>query len=220
MSGLILYGHPLSSYYQKAVTAFYENDTAFTLGLVEQDSAAAARLAEISPIGKFPVLEDGDAVVLEATTIIEYLDVHHPGQTAFIPQDKAAAIEVRMMDRIFDNYVHNPMQAIVAESFRPADARDPIGVAQARGTMDKLYAWLDARMAKREWAAGEAFSLADCAAAPALLYGDWAHPIPERYQHLWAYRTRLLQRPCYARAVDDARPYRHMFPLSAPEGRD
>ena len=134
--------------------------------------------------------------------------------------DIAAALDVRLMDRFFDNYVMTPQGAIVFESLRPADQRDPFGVAQARALLDKAYAWLDGHMAGRAWASGEAFSLADCAAAPALLYADWTYPIPEALTNLRAYRARLLARPSYARALDEARPYRPLFPLGAPTDRD
>ncbi len=124
------------------------------------------------------------------------------------------------MDRFFDNYVMTPQGSIVIESLRPEDKRDPFGVEQARALLDKAYRWLDGHVADRTWAAGEAFSLADCAAAPALLYADWTHPIAQSLSNLRAYRTRLLRRPSYARALDEARPYRHLFPLGAPTDRD
>jgi len=217
---LTLYAHPFSSYCQKAITAFYENHVPFALGLIEPGSAAAAAFAELWPIQRFPVLQDGARTIPEATVIIEYLEVHHPGPSKLIPADPDAAIDVRFMDRFFDNYVSTPQGNIVFDAIRPEGKQDPYGVEQSRALLDKAYIWLDARMADRVWASGERFSLADCAAAPALLYADWTYPIPERFKNLWAYRARLLERPSYARALEEARVYRHYFPLGAPEGRD
>jgi glutathione S-transferase len=134
-----------------------------------------------------------------------------------IPEDAPAALEVRMMDRIFDNYVSTPQARIVFDAIRPADARDPFGVAEARAMLDTAYRWLDQAMAGRQWAAGASFSLADCAAAPALFYADWTHPIGQELGNLRSYRRRLLARPSFARAVDEARPYRPLFPLGAPD---
>jgi glutathione S-transferase len=217
---LRLYAHPFSSYCQKALIAFHENDTPFELALLETGSAASAELTRLWPLDRFPVLEDRGRVVPEATIIIEYLAVHYPGPVRLIPADADAALDVRLMDRYFDNYVMTPQGSIVFESLRPADKRDPSGVEQWRAQLETSYRWLDARMADRTWASGEAFSLADCAAAPALLYADWTHPIPPSLRHLHAYRSRLLERPSYARALDEARPYRHLFPLGAPADRD
>jgi glutathione S-transferase len=200
--------------------ALYENAVPFELQLLETGSAASAELTRIWPIQRFPVLEDDGHVVPEATTIIEYLAVHHPGPVRLIPSDPAAAIDVRLMDRFFDNYVMTPQGSIVFNSIRPEDKRDPFGVEQSRALLDKSYHWLNEHMATRTWASGDAFSLADCAAAPALLYADWTHPIPREFTNVHAYRTRLLRRPSYARAVDEARPWRHLFPLGAPVGRD
>ena len=170
--------------------------------------------APLSRAGRWP------RVIPEATIIIEYLDIHHGGPVRLIPSDPDPALEARMMDRVFDNYVMTPVQAIVADVLRPEGKRDAHGVEQARALLDRTYRWLDGHLAGRTWAAGEAFSLADCAAAPALLYADWTHAIPKTFANLLAYRTRLLQRPSYARALDEARPYRHMFPLGAPTDRD
>jgi glutathione S-transferase len=217
---LKLYSHPFSSYCQKALVAFYENAVPYELQMIETGSAASAELSRLWPLQRFPVLEDRGRVIPEATIIIEYLAVHYPGPVQLIPTDPAAAIEARLMDRFFDNYVMTPQGNIVFDFIRPAGKQDPFGVAQARALLDKAYVWLDAHMAGRTWAAGEAFSLADCAAAPALLYADWTHPIPRALANLWAFRTRLLERPSYARALDEARRYRHLFPLGAPTDRD
>ena len=213
---LKLYAHPLSSYCQKVLTALYENDVPFDYRMLDGREPVAGQFAALWPIGRFPLLTDGDRVVPEASAIIEYLDVHHPGPTRFVPVDADQALEARLMDRVFDNYVHTPQQRLVYLAL----GRDGGDAATFRGQLETAYAWLDQRLAGRTWAAGDAFSLADCGAAPALLYADWTHSIPRAHANLWAYRDRLLARPSYARALDEARPYRHMFPLGAPEGRD
>jgi glutathione S-transferase len=210
-----LYAHPFSSYSQKALIALYENATPFEYRSLE-DRSANEELASLWPLKRFPVLVDREHTVLEASTIIEFLDVHHPGRVRFIPQGDAS-IEVRMLDRVFDNYVMGSMQKIVLDKRRPEPDRDSYGVAEARGSLDKTYAWLDQRLAGRTWAAGGAFTLADCAAAPSLFYADWAHEIPAELAHLRAYRARLLAHPSIARAVDEARPFRNYFPLGAPD---
>lgn len=211
-----LYGHPFSSYTQKALIALYENDTAFQFRSLE-DKQAEAEWAALWPIKRFPVLRDDGRSVMEASVIIEYLDLHYPGPKRLLPRDPGAAIDVRFMDRFFDNYVMTPMQKIVLDRLRPEGDRDSFGVAEARRALETAYGWLNGRVNDREWAAGEEFSLADCAAAPALFYADWAHPIDDSYSHVKAYRRRLLARPSFARAVDEARPYRAYFPLGAPD---
>ena len=213
-----LFGHPFSSYTWKALIPFYENGTPFAFRMLDPDHPEnAAELARHSAMGKFPLLVEGATAVFEATSIIEYLDAFHPGTVRFVPADPVAATEVRMLDRVFDNYVMNVTQAIVANALRPEEHRDPYGVEQARAGLDKVYAWLDGELANREWACGGTFTLADCAAAGALFYADWAHPLPERYATLRAYRARLLARPSVSRCVEDARPYRSYFPLGAPD---
>lgn len=217
---LTLHAHPFSAYCQKALVALYENATPFTFRLVNLgDAADAAALASLWSFRKFPVLQDGEAVIPEATIIIEHLDLHHPGPQRLIPEDPAVALEVRLLDRVIDNYLLAPMQKVVLDALRPEGARDAFGVEQARTTLQTAYAWLEARLAGRDWAAGTRFSLADCGAAPALLYADWSEPIPERFATLRGYRARLLARPSYARALEEARPYRRYFPLGDP-GRD
>lgn len=209
-----LYIHPFSSYSQKAKIAFYEREAPFTPRQVEPgDPTSDAELAALSPLSKFPVLVDGDRIVLEATAIIEHLDAVHVGSAPLIPRDPAAAVETRMMDRLFDNYVMGPTQTIVGDRLRPEDARDPYGVEQARATLVRMYGWMDRRLADREWAAGATFSLADCAAAPALFYADWVEPISDAHTHLLTYAHRLMARPSVARAIDEARYFRPHFPL-------
>ena len=212
-----LYAHPFSSYCQKVLVALYENGTPFEYRNLEEPGAGA-ELAALWPMKRFPVLVDGERTVLEASCIIEYLQLHYPGPALLIPADPDAALEVRMLDRFFDNYVSTPQQKFVADKLRPEGAnRDPHGVGEARAMLETSYAWLDARMANREWAVGETFSLADCGAAPFLFYADWTHPIDPRFANLRAYRERLLARPSFKRAVDEARPYRSYFPLGAPD---
>lgn len=211
-----LFAHPFSSYCWKAEIAFYENAIPYTLRSLDQDAAVMAELASIWPLKRFPVLREGDRVIPEATSIIEYLCVHHPGPVALIPADSDAAMEVRCWDRFFDNYVMTPQGSIVTNAMRAPGERDPIGDDKARALLATAYAILDDRMATRTWAVGD-FSLADCAAAPALFYADWTHPIGDRFPHVTAYRQRLLARSSVARAVDEARPYRSYFPLGAPD---
>jgi glutathione S-transferase len=211
-----LYAHPFSSYCQKVLIALYENGTPFDYRTLE-DPAAKAELAALWPIKRFPVLVDAGRTVLEASCIIEYLDLYRPGPVRLVPADAKAALEVRVMDRFFDNYISTPQQKVVSDRLRPEHVRDAYGTAEARAMLDKAYDWLDRVMAGREWAAGDDFSLADCAAAPFLFYADWTHPIDPRFGHVRAYRARLLARPSFARAVDEARPYRSYFPLGAPD---
>jgi glutathione S-transferase len=212
------YGHPFSSYCMKALIAFYENDIPFEWRVVAPEHPEnGAAMAAKWPIRKFPIIVDGDTQVMEATSIIEYLAVAHPGPVKLIPADPRTAVEVRMMDRIFDNYVMTPQGKCVFDFIKQPENRDPTGVADAKTMLETIYTWLDQRMAGREWAVGDSFTLADCAAAPSRFYADWTHAIPERFTTLIAYRKRLLARPSFARAVDEARPYRPFFPLGAPD---
>ncbi|WP_233800272.1 glutathione S-transferase family protein [Paraburkholderia sp. HP33-1] len=215
---LKLYAHPFSSYCQKALTALYENGTPFEMRLLAHDDPQVmAEFAALWPIKRYPVLVDGERTVVEASIIIEYLGQHYPGPVTLLPADPRAALEVRSMDRFFDNYISTPQQKIVFDRLRAEAERDTRGVADARALLDTSYAWLDRHMAGREWAAGDSFSLADCGAAPFLFYADWTHPIDPAFEHVRAYRRRLLARPSFARAVDEARPYRPLFPLGAPD---
>jgi glutathione S-transferase len=213
---LTLFAHPFSSYCQKVLIALYENATPFEYKTLE-DEAAAAELAALWPLKRFPLLVDAGRAVMEASIIVEHLDVHHGGPVRLVPEERGEALDVRLMDRFFDNYVMTPMQRIVADRRRAEADRDSHGVAEARRALESAYLWLDAAMGGREWAAGGAFSLADCAAAPALFYADWTHPIDPAFTEVHAYRRRLLARPSFARAVDEARPYRAYFPLGAPD---
>jgi glutathione S-transferase len=217
---LKLYAHPFSSYCQKAFIAFYEKNVPFDLQLLSPDNpAAGAELKALWPLERFPVLQADGRTLIESTIIIEWLDQRFPWTARLIPADPDQALEVRMYDRILDNYVMTHMQKIVLDRLRPEDARDAYGVGQARAMLDKAYAWLDARMASRAWAAADAFTLADCAAAPALFYANWVHPFDD-HKHLVAYFERLRARPSVTRAIDGGRPYRSFFPGGVPEGRD
>jgi glutathione S-transferase len=211
---LELFGHPFSSYTWKALIPLYETDRPFTFRNIAGDQHPENEAAFLAywPVGKFPLLVEDGVPMMESSVIVEHVA---PG---LVPADREQALEVRMLDRILDNHVMTPMQAIVAEHIpfitqTPDEAR----VARARAALDKIYPWLDTRLAGRRWAAGEEFTLADCAGAPALFYADWVHPIPEELATLKAYRSRALARPSVTRVVDEARPYRHLFPLGAPD---
>ena len=211
---LTLHMHPLSSYCWKVLIALYENDTPFEAHLVDLgDPEAAAAFKALWPTAKMPLLVDTtlNRTVPETSIIIEYLDVAYPGPVRFIPEDADAALRVRLMDRVFDLYVQEPMQKIVGDRIRPAGAHDPHGVAHARSQLAMAYDLLEAELAGRTWAAGEAFSLADCAAAPGLFYANKVarlsdHPIVS------AYLDRLLARPSFQRVLREAEPYFAMFP--------
>lgn len=211
---LELYGHPFSSYTWKALIALYETDTPFTFRNIagnEYPENGAAFLAHW-PVGKFPLLIEDGIPIMESSIIVEHV------APAMVPNDRDLAREVRMLDRIFDNAVMTPMNEIVAEHLPfITQTPDENRMAKARSALDKIYPWLDARLGKRRWAAGDEFTLADCAGAPSLFYADWAHPIAEDLAMLKAYRSRVLARPSVARVVDEARPYRHLFPLGAPD---
>ena len=215
---LALYGHPFSSYTQKALMALYENALPFEFRMIGPEAPENYdRLKRAWPLAKFPMLDDRGANTFEATSIIEYLHAKHPGPVRLIPDDAGAATEARMLDRVFDNYVMTPMAAIVRDALRTPEDRHASGVAEARTQLEAIYAWLNERMAERKWAIGDTFTIADCAAAPSLFYADWAHPIAPAHADLRSYRQRLLARPSYDRANNEARPYRSFFPLGAPD---
>jgi glutathione S-transferase len=212
---LILYAHPFSSYCQKVLVALWENRLAFDYRHLETPGVAEERAA-LWPLGRFPVLVDDGRTVAESSIIIEHLALHHKGPVPLLPDDAETALEVRFMDRFFDHYVMTPMQQPVREALRREPGRLDEARADAAKALDTAYGWLEERLAGRSFAAGEEFTLADCAAAPSLFYADWVHQIAPHFPRLRAYRTRLLQRPSFARAVEEARPYRHYFPLGAP----
>jgi glutathione S-transferase len=213
---LTLYFHPLSSYCQKVLIALYENGTAFDTVLVNLgEPASRDAFKAIWPVGKFPVLRDDASgrIIPESTSIIEWLAMHRPGPVKLISADPQAAFEARALDRFYDLHVHTHMQRIIGERLRPADGKDPFGLQQARTALDVALGIAEKQMAARTWAAGENFTMADCAAAPALFYIDMAvAPLAERYPKLAAYLDRLKQRPSYARALEEAQPYMNFVP--------
>jgi glutathione S-transferase len=213
---LMLYAHPFSSYCQKVLMALWENETPFIYRHLEDPGASEERTA-LWPLGRFPVLVDAGRMVVESSIIIEHLDLHHQGRVRLLPHDKAAALEVRFMDRFFDNYVMTAMQKPVFEALRTEGERKEEAMNEARRALETAYAWLESRLGDREWAAGDEFTMADCAAAPSLFYSDWVHHVGTAFPRLRAYRAELLARPSFARAVDEGRPYRAYFPLGAPD---
>jgi glutathione S-transferase len=215
---LTLHFHPLASYCHKVLIALYENDTPFTPNLVDlSNETARAALSKLWPIGKFPVLNDDarNQTVPESTVIIEYLDRYYPGSTKFISADADRAWQTRLRDRFYDLYVHEPMQKIVGDRLRPEGKKDPHGVEEARARLRTSYGMIDREMAARTWAIGEAFSLVDCAAAPALFYANEVMPFAESHGNVAAYFGRLKARPSYARVIKEAEPYFAMFPREA-----
>jgi glutathione S-transferase len=212
-----LYAHPFAAYCQKVLIALYENATDFVYRKFgPEDPTAMSELTALWPLKKFPVLVEDGHTYVESSIIIEHLAIRHPGAVQLIPEDPESALAARMMDRFFDNYVMTPMQKIVADSMRAPGDRDPLGVQDARVLLDTSYGWLNGVMENRSWACGGGFTLADCAAAPSLFFADWVHEIDAQFPHAQAYRRRLLGRPSVARAVDEARPYRNLFPPGAP----
>lgn len=215
---LALYGHPFSSYTQKVLIALYENGTSFELRCIGPDAPQHTSEWLLRwPLRKFPLLVDGERNVVETSIIIEYLQLVHPGPVRLLPADAVAALEVRFLDRFFDLHVMNHVQHAVEGALTgdPVKRQDALVLAEKR--LERAYGWLEGQLAGRTWAAGEALTLADCAAGPALFYADWTHRISEAYPVLRAYRARLLAQPSFARAVEEARPFRPLFPLGAPD---
>jgi glutathione S-transferase len=212
---LTLHFHPLASFCWKALIALYENDTPFTPNLVDLGNPAErAALAKLWGIGKFPVLRDEarNETVPESSIIVEYLDRHYPGRTRFIPDDPSRALQTRLQDRFYDLYVHLPMQKIMIDRMRPEGKQDPQGVEEARAQLRTSYGMIEQQMAKGNWAAGEEFGLADCAAAPPLFYGNMVVPFGDTNKNLSAYFERLKARPSVARVMQEAEPYFQMVP--------
>jgi glutathione S-transferase len=222
---LALYGHPFSSYTQKVLIALYENGTPFEFRCIGPDTPEhVTEWMRRWPLRKFPLLLDGERQVVETSIIIEYLQLKHPGPVRLLPQDPMAALNVRFLDRFFDLHVMDAMQIAVDSALGRVPVKSEQGLLIARERLERAYAWLEGELAGRTsgagaetWAAGADFTLADCAAAPSLFYADWTHQIPEAYPGLRAYRARLLARPSFARAVDEARYFRPNFPLGAPD---
>lgn len=213
-SGLILHMHPLASYCWKVLVALYEAETPFRAVRIDGAPTQDSAFVDLWPLAKIPLLRDGDRIVPETSIIIEYLQAHYPGSITLIPEDGNAAREVRLWDRFFDLYVHTPMQKFVSDRLRSDSARDPFGVEEARGTLDTAYGMLERRMAERAWSAGDAFSMADCAAMPALFYAEAVHPYRAHHPALAGYFERLLLRPSVRRVIDEARPWMKYFPFA------
>ena len=213
---LEFFGHPFSSYTQKVLIALWADETPFNYRMIE-DPANMEELKRHSPYGLFPLLIDDGRPVFESSTIIEHIHAHHRRSNDWIPEGETGR-RVRFLDRFFDLYVMGNMQRPVADTIRPEGAnRDPFGVEKARGDLHKAYDWLEANLGDGPWAVGESFTMADSAAAPSLFYADWVEEIGPERPRLAAYRARLLAHPIVARAVDEGRPYRHYFPLGAPD---
>jgi glutathione S-transferase len=214
---LALYAHPFSSYCQKALIALWADGTEFEYRMLDEEHPENfAELKRRWPFAKFPLLVDDGETVVETTPIIDYLQAHHPGPNRWIP-DGDLGLRVRFLDRFFDIYVMETMTKAGLDILRPEGSRDPYGAQAARDNLHMAYDWLEANLGGGPWAAGEAFTLADCAAAPSLFYADWVEEIGPQRPKLAAYRARLLAHPTVARAVDEGRPYRQYFPLGAPD---
>lgn len=214
---LTLHFHPLASFCWKPLIAFYENDTPFTpviVDLAEEQSRAA--FLKVSPTGKMPALRDDarDRMVLESTIVVEYLAAHYPGPVELIPAAIDLAIEVRQADRFYDFYVQQPMQKIVADRLRPQDKTDPFGVEEARAQLRNSYAIIEKEMQGKIWAVGETFTMADCAASPALFYANKVEPLGDSFPAVKRYHDRLLERPAFARVIEEAQPYFKLFPYN------
>lgn len=215
---LALYGHPFSSYTQKALIALYENATPFEFRCIGPDTPQhATEWLRRWPLRKFPLLVDGERNIAETSIIIEYLQLAHPGPVRLLPADPIAALDVRFLDRFFDLHVMDALQFAVNSALGQIPVSKEAGLAIASERLDRAYAWLEGQLGGRTWAAGADFTMADCAAAPALFYADWTYQISEAFPQLRAYRARLLARPSFARAVEEARPFRPLFPLGAPD---
>jgi len=210
------FGHPFSSYTQKVLIALWADETPFEYRMLDQEHPENfEELKRHSPFGQFPLVIDKGAALFESTPIIEHLQACHPGPNRWIP-DGEIGRRARFLDRFFDLHVMNNMQALVGDALRPEEARDPYGAARARERLHIAYDWLEHEIGA-QWATGDSFTVADCAAAPSLFYADWVEPIGSSRPKLTAYRSRLLAHPTVARAVEEGRPYRPLFPLGAPD---
>src|SRR5262245_51778285 len=213
---LKLYFHPLASFCHKALIALYESGTPFERVLVDPgDERSRAAFQAVWPMAKMPVLRDEarNRTVAESTIVIEYLDTFYPGPRRLLPADPDRAWQTRMWDRFYDHYIQEPMQKIVADRLRPSGKEDPFGVQQARALLHQAYAVIESTMEAKTWAIGEDFTLADCAAAPALFYANTVSPVPGEHKQLSAYLDRLMRRASFARVLEEAEPYFGLFPL-------
>jgi glutathione S-transferase len=213
---LTLYYHPLASFCHKVLIALYENETPFKGVIVDlADEASSAEMLSFWPVGKIPVLRDErrEQTVPETSIIIEYLIRHYPGPVPLLPDDPELALQARLWDRFFDLYVATPMAKIVTDRLRPSGHNDAFGVEDAKQALMRAYALAERQLEGRVWAIGDSFSIADCAAAPALFYADIVLPFSADHPSMAAYFNRLVERPSFARTLEEARPYFHMFPL-------
>ena len=213
---LVLHFHPLASYCHKVLIALHEIGTLFEKRVMDfGDEAATARFKELWPIGKIPVLRDESRgrTVPETTIIIEYLQQHYPGAHPLLPENAEARLDARLWDRFYDLYVSGPMQKIVGDHFRPDGAKDAQDVAEAMATLETAYGMIDRQMADKRWAIGGDFSIADCAAAPALFFVETLLPFSKTHPNLAAYFGRLVERPSFARVLAEAKPYLHFYPF-------
>jgi len=213
---LKLYFHPLASFCHKALIALYENGIPFESIIVDlADERSSKAFRAVWPMAKMPVLRDEarDRTVAESTIVVEYLDTHYPGGTRFLPADADRAWQTRMWDRFYDHYVQEPMQKIVGDRLRPEGKRDSFGVELAKTQLREAYGVIEPMMASKIWTMGDDFTLADCAAAPALFYANTVAPFGEAHQNLSAYLDRLMARPSFARVLKEAQPYFALFPM-------
>ena len=212
---LTLYLHPLASFCHKVLIGLYENGTPFEASLVDfSNPGSAAAHIERWPVGKIPVLHDsvGNRVVAETSIIIEYLQQHHPGPVTLIPAAPELQLDVRLWDRFFDLYVSVPMQKIVGDRLRPEGSTDPLGVAEAHATLETAYDMIENQLARKRWITGEAFTMADCSALPALFFGMIVHPEGDGRPQMSAYFERLLAMPSVQRVLKEAQPFFQYFP--------
>jgi glutathione S-transferase len=214
---LALYAHPFSSFCWKVQIALDADGTPYDYRNVDPShSGVMDELKALWPLGKFPVLVDDGQVVIETSCIIEHLQARHPGPNVWIPEGELGR-RVRFLDRFFDLHVQGNMQPTVNNAIRAEGQRDPYGAELGLKKLRVAYDWLEEHLPDSEWAAGDAFTLADCAAAPALFYADWVEEIGDGRARLKAYRARLLAHPAVSKSIEGARPYRHYFPLGAPD---
>lgn len=212
---LKLYFHPLASFCHKVLIALYENEVTFQSELVDlSDARSRAAFLEVWPIGKFPVLRDDDRglTLPESTIIIEHLARHYPGKVALLPEDPDLALQVRLRDRFYDWYVDVPMAKIVTDRLRPTGSNDHLGVAQAREGLLTAYAIIEQEMKSNTWAVGGQFTMADCAAAPALFFANKVLPFGDAHPNVAQYLERLMSRPSFARVLREAEPYLPSMP--------
>ncbi|MEK1853332.1 MAG: glutathione S-transferase family protein [Phyllobacterium sp.] len=212
---LKLYFHPLSSFCMKVLTALYEKDLAFEKEVVDfMDPVASASFSEIWPIRQFPVLRDEarGTTIPESSLIIEYLDRHYPGKMQLLPADPEMAFRARQLDRFFDLHVQVPMQKIVTDNFRPEGQNDSFGVEECKKKLAIAYGILEKELANTTWATGDRYTMADCAASPALFYANLSVPLGAEPSNVSRYLDRLMNRPSFARALEEAKPYFSLRP--------